>query len=71
MSRSDEELTQASLEGDGSAFGELVDRYEAKIYNLALRVTGNADDAMDATQGAFLKAYDRLRQFDSRLDAPE
>jgi RNA polymerase sigma-70 factor (ECF subfamily) len=63
-SRSDQELVKASLEGDRTAFGELVDRYEKKIYNLALRVTGNIDDAMDVTQAAFLKAYDNRDRFD-------
>jgi RNA polymerase sigma-70 factor (ECF subfamily) len=63
-SRSDQELVKASLEGDRTAFGELVDRYEKKIYNLTLRVTGNVDDALDATQAAFLKAYDNRKSFD-------
>jgi RNA polymerase sigma-70 factor (ECF subfamily) len=62
--RSDQELARASINGDRVAFGELVDSYQTRIYNLALRVTGNADDAMDVTQTAFLKAYEHLERFD-------
>ena len=62
--RRDDELVSATLEGQREAFDELVVRYEAKIFNLALRVTGNPDDAMDTAQAAFLKAYDNLGRFD-------
>ncbi len=62
--RGDNELVQATLTGDSAAFDELIGRYEAKIFNMALRVTGNVEDAMDATQSAFLKAYGHLARFD-------
>lgn len=65
MSRQgDTDLVQATLAGDGQAYDELVARYEAPVYNVALRVTGNIEDAMDATQAAFLKAFDHLSRFD-------
>lgn len=60
----DEELVAATLRGDPRAFDELLERYQGKIYNLALRVTGNPEDAMDAAQAAFLKVYENLRRFD-------
>jgi RNA polymerase sigma-70 factor (ECF subfamily) len=67
MSRQgDNELVQATLAGDGQAYEELVARYEAPVYNVALRITGNIEDAMDATQAAFLKAFDHLSAFDSK-----
>lgn len=64
MSRAeDNELVRATLAGDREAFDQLVVRYQTKIYNMALRVTGNPDDALDVSQAAFLKAYDNLERF--------
>jgi len=57
-------LVQACLSGDHTAFGVLVDTYEDKLYNVALRITGSRDDAMDVTQSAFVKAYEKLNTFD-------
>ncbi len=59
----DSELVRATLAGDRAGFDELVERHQIKIYNMALRVTGNMDDALDVSQAAFLKAYDHLEQF--------
>jgi RNA polymerase sigma-70 factor (ECF subfamily) len=63
--RSDQELARASIDGDRRAFGELVDSYQTRIFNLALRVTGHTEDAMDVTQTAFLKVYENLERFDA------
>jgi RNA polymerase sigma-70 factor (ECF subfamily) len=63
--RDDSELARAALEGERRAFDELVERYESRIYNLALRVTGNSADALDAAQATFLKAYLGLHRFDT------
>jgi RNA polymerase sigma-70 factor (ECF subfamily) len=49
--------------GDNSAFGELVSRYERKIYRLAKNITQNDEDAEDVLQDAFLKAYEHLGGF--------
>jgi RNA polymerase sigma-70 factor (ECF subfamily) len=54
------------LEGDVQAFASLVERYERVIYNLALRMLGDAEDARDATQTAFLKAWESLSRFNPR-----
>lgn len=62
--RTDETLVAACRAGDSAAFAELVDRYQLKIFNAAYRVTGNSADAQDVTQAAFLKAYEKLEQFD-------
>ncbi len=51
------------LDGDVNAFEELVSAYEKTVYNLALRITGNAQDAEDMAQEAFLKAYHSLPHF--------
>lgn len=57
-------LVAACLAGDRNAFGQLVDAYQGKLYNAAYRITGSPADAMDATQGAFVKAYENLHTFD-------
>ncbi len=59
----DNALVASCLAGDRAAFDELISRHEGRIYNVMLRVTGNREDAMDATQTAFLKAYDNLDSF--------
>ena len=53
-----------TLNGDREAFGRLVERYERRIFNLAFRICGDYEDAMDVTQTVFVKAFDRLRTFD-------
>jgi len=49
--------------GDAKAFGELLHRYEGKIFRLALHITQNREDAEDVLQETFLKAYEHLDQF--------
>ena len=62
-------LVAAAKAGDAAAFEELVNRYEAKIFRLTRNITGNHEDAEDAMQDAFLKAYSHLQGFqgDSRF----
>jgi len=52
------------LRGDAAAFEPLVTRYERVLFTVALRLLGNAEDARDATQNAFVRAYQRLDTFD-------
>jgi RNA polymerase sigma-70 factor (ECF subfamily) len=54
------------LAGDAAAFEVLVERYQRVMFNVALRMLGNYDDARDATQNCFVKAYQRLDSYDSR-----
>lgn len=49
--------------GDEAAFEELVQRSEAEIYRLSLRLLGNREDALDATQDTFLRAFRALASF--------
>ena len=60
---SDQDLIARTLDGEGAAFGILVERYERAVYNLALRTMRDVEDAKDASQEAFLKAYRSLRTF--------
>lgn len=59
----DNELIDRTLAGDSSAFGILVDKYQDRVYNLALPIVGNVDDAMDAAQETFLQALAHLGSF--------
>jgi RNA polymerase sigma-70 factor (ECF subfamily) len=56
-------LVAQAREGDTIAFGELVRRYEGKIFRLAQHITQNREDAEDVLQETFLKAYEHLDQF--------
>jgi RNA polymerase sigma-70 factor, ECF subfamily len=60
----DNRLIEATLRGDVDAFGVLVERYQRPLYNAALRITGNREDALEATQSAFLGVFDKLGSFD-------
>ena len=68
--REDEPLLVAAAQrGEAAAFEALVNRYESKILRLTKNITGNQEDAEDAMQEAFLKAYAHLDGFqgDSRF----
>lgn len=57
------------LDGDANAFEKIVREYEKNVYSIALRMSGDREDALDISQEAFLKAYHSLRSFrgDSRF----
>ena len=59
----DREIIERVLGGDNNAFGLLVEKYQTKVYNLALRMSGNEDDAFDLSQEAFLRAWRSLSSF--------
>ena len=56
-------IIEQVLAGDNNAFGELVEAYQDRVYNLALRMCGNADDAFDLAQEAFFRAWRGLSGF--------
>ena len=62
----DRALVKRCLDGDPDAVGELVDRYQKPLFNVALRMLGDPQDAEDVTQTVFLNAYLNLRRFDPR-----
>jgi RNA polymerase sigma-70 factor, ECF subfamily len=49
--------------GDVSAYDELVRKYERQVFRIAQHITQNREDAQDVVQDAFLKAYEKLDQF--------
>lgn len=67
IEQDDEQLVRLTLKGDKNAFADLVERYQKPMFNVAFRICGNREDASDVTQASFLKAYEQLKQFDSRF----
>src|SRR5436190_15789083 len=59
----DEIIVQRALTGDAEAFGELVRRWERRIFALTYGLLGREEDARDATQETFLAAFRNLRGF--------
>ncbi len=59
----DEELVSLAVSDDRDAFGEVVRRWERKIFALCFGMLGREDDAGDAAQEAFIAAYKNLKNF--------
>jgi RNA polymerase sigma-70 factor (ECF subfamily) len=57
------DLVARAKAGDGAAFSVLINRYEGKIFRLAMNITQNREDSEDVLQEAFFKAYEHLDQF--------
>ncbi|MBN8824699.1 MULTISPECIES: sigma-70 family RNA polymerase sigma factor [unclassified Spirosoma] len=53
-------------QGDSASFAFLVDRYKHMAYTIALRIMRNAEDAEDAAQEGFVKAYQQLHRFEGK-----
>ena len=62
----DRALIRAYLDGRLNAASGLVDRYQKPLYNVALRLLDNAQDAEDVTQTVFLNAFRQLRTYDPK-----
>src|SRR5207237_1895985 len=60
---SDEQIVERAVSGDPEAFGEIVRRWERRIFALAFGMLGREEDARDATQETFLAAFRSLRGF--------
>ena len=60
----DADLIRQAARGQVEAYNLLVSRWEKRVYNYVLRITGNREDALDLTQDAFLKAYQNLRKLE-------
>lgn len=71
----EQEMTQAEKEalwlaqarkGDKAAFGKLVGAYQGPVFNMAYRMLGNAQEAEEAGQEAFIRAFTRLDSYDPK-----
>jgi RNA polymerase sigma-70 factor (ECF subfamily) len=60
-------LIQRYLSGDDTAFDQIVSRYQDMVYNLALRLLGKREEALDVSQEVFFQIYRKLGSF--RRDA--
>lgn len=60
----DAALVERSLGGDQRAFEALVQRHQRVLFTVAIRMLGNRDDAADAAQNAFVRAYQNLGTYD-------
>jgi RNA polymerase sigma-70 factor (ECF subfamily) len=68
-SADDRRLIKDCLKGQTAAYGELVRRYQDRLFNTVYRVVGHTDDAQDVVQETFISAYQSLHTFkgDSQL----
>jgi RNA polymerase sigma-70 factor (ECF subfamily) len=60
----DRSLVLQTRGGEAQAFGELMQRYQASVFNVCLRMMGERREAEDMTQEAFIRAHERLHTFD-------
>jgi RNA polymerase sigma-70 factor (ECF subfamily) len=63
MYSTEEQLIRRSIQGDQAAFGKLIVRYQDFVFSLCLRVLQQREEAEEAAQDAFLKAYRKLASF--------
>ncbi|MEN6355844.1 MAG: sigma-70 family RNA polymerase sigma factor [Armatimonadota bacterium] len=63
MPVSERDLTARAQNGDVAAFDELVSRHQDRVFTLAYHILGDAEDAADVQQDAFLLAWKNLRSF--------
>jgi len=64
---SDQDIVRRCIAGEADAFAGLVERYGGRVYNIALRITSDADAAKDCAQEAFIRAYRALHRYDPTL----
>ena len=67
MDEQDQALVRKFLEGHRDAGESLVERYQKRLFNLALRMLGDVQDAEDVTQTVFLNAFLKLSTYDPRF----
>jgi RNA polymerase sigma-70 factor, ECF subfamily len=62
--KDDAQLIDEALGGDPAAFGQLVTRYQDRLYNSLAHLVGSTDLAYDAVQDAFVQAFVKLKTFE-------
>jgi len=60
---SDQTCAERAQDGDHAAYGELVRRYQARLYRFVLRMVGSPDEALDLAQDAFMRAWQALPEW--------
>jgi len=68
MSKPDAELIVLSQQGDETAFAQLVQRYQNKVYTLAVHLLGDREEGRDAAQEVFIRVYNALPRFRKEAD---
>ncbi len=63
MNEQENAWVRESLQGNHESFSRLVEAYQRPVYNLTYRMLGNAQEAEDAAQETFLRAFSRLQQY--------
>ena len=63
---SDFHYVKECLRGHSNAFEPLIDKYQKPIFNAALKMLNNYEDAQDVTQSVFVKAFEKLDSFDPK-----
>lgn len=64
--KTDQALVKDCLDGKQSAFSELVRRHQDSVFGLAVSMTRNREDAADMAQDAFIRAYNKLEQYNPK-----
>lgn len=64
MTATEAQWIEQALKGDDKAFGFLVEAYQKPVFSLCYRMLGNANDAEDAAQESFIRAYQHLNKYD-------
>jgi RNA polymerase sigma-70 factor (ECF subfamily) len=64
--RTPEQLAARAAAGSLDAFGELVQRFEVRLFNFLLRRTGSRADAEDLTQEAFIRAWEKIQRYEPK-----
>lgn len=68
MANEDERLIRQTLDGFPQAFGKLMQRYGDRVYAMVAGVLGDCEEAQEAVQDAFLRAFRGLKSFEGRSD---
>lgn len=64
MSEQEARWIEQALQGNQTAFGFLVDAYQKPVFSVCYRMLGNSNDAEDAAQESFIRAYTNLKKYD-------
>jgi len=66
IEKDDTALVKQCLQGNTQSFELIVDKYQKTIFNVALRLCNDYDDAADITQSVFIKAYEKLKSYNPK-----